>query len=421
MNSTIISKYFSILFILFSTNYILSQDYLIKNEDDWFYYDKGYLNDDWILLNDFSNWSSGKTPIGYGDKKNNTNISYGDNKKKKHITKYFKKKIYIKKLHLAYEFKIQRDDGALVYVNGKELFKDNMPNSTISNTTLALSTTKDKDEHIFFQHFFQGSIFKEGENTISVSIHQAYEYSSDCIFSLELIGHDNSEVLSFVLENKNKKNQELESKIKDLNSKFEYEKILLQKESLESVNFNLKVFLALTALLLILALFGYFFIIDNNRKRNKEINRKLNQIKAENIEKDKEMVILTTNLLHNKQYFKEIKADIKGIKTTEKSVIKNLINQIDNVLERDEDWNVLKQHFNAVHDNFYDKLIEKHPDISETELRHCMFIKLHMQTKEIARILLIDPRSVQTARYRIKKKMNLKEDEDLRDYLLSFS
>ena len=41
-----------------------------------------------------------------------------------------------------------------------------------------------------------------------------------------------------------------------------------------------------------------------------------------------------------------------------------------------------------------------------------------MQTKEISRILLIDPRSVQTARYRIKKKMSLDEDQDLREYLL---
>jgi DNA-binding CsgD family transcriptional regulator len=50
-----------------------------------------------------------------------------------------------------------------------------------------------------------------------------------------------------------------------------------------------------------------------------------------------------------------------------------------------------------------------------------MFIKLHLQTKEIAKILLIDPRSVQTARYRIKKKMNLDEDIDLRAYLLKIT
>jgi len=47
-----------------------------------------------------------------------------------------------------------------------------------------------------------------------------------------------------------------------------------------------------------------------------------------------------------------------------------------------------------------------------------MFIKTHLQTKEIARILLIDPRSVQTSRYLIKKKMGLEETIDLREYLL---
>ena len=130
-------------------------------------------------------------------------------------------------------------------------------------------------------------------------------------------------------------------------------------------------------------------------------------------------MMLTTNLLHNKQYFKEIKADIKGLKTEDKKTVKTIINQIDSVLERDEDWKTLTEHFNALHNNFYDKLIEKHPNITETELRHCMFIKLHMQTKEIARIFMIDPRSVQTARYRIKKKLNLEESENLRDYLLN--
>ena len=168
-----------------------------------------------------------------------------------------------------------------------------------------------------------------------------------------------------------------------------------------------------------LSLFGYYFIIDNSRKRRIIQREKIKELNLDIIKKDKELITLSTNLLHNKQYFKEIKADIKGIKTTEIAALKNITNQIDKVLERDEEWNTLKMHFNAVHDNFYDKLIALHPTITETELRHCMFIKLHLHTKEIARILLIDPRSVQTGRYRIKKKMNLGENEDLRDYLLN--
>ncbi|MDX6747799.1 hypothetical protein SHK09_13435 [Polaribacter sp. PL03] len=417
---TSLRNIFFLLFIFQGTTYF-SQDIIVKDQDFWHYYDNGYLENDWINLTDFSNWKKGKSPLGYGDKKNKTELNFGNNKKKKHITKYFKKKFLIDNKYVAYEFKLQRDDGAVVYVNGKELFRDNMPNSTINNTTIAINTVKGEDEHNFKQHFFDNSIFKNGENIISVSVHQSYEYSSDCIFSLEIIGHNNTDVLSFVVDNKNKTNKELEVKIKDLNSKFEYEKILLQKESIENTNYNLKVLVFLISILFIISLFANYFIIQNLKKKSLEKNMKLKNLNSEVLSKEKEMITLTTNLLHNKQYFKEIKADLKGIKTEEKTVIKEITSQIDHVLKRNEEWDTLKEHFNAVHDNFYDKLIEKHPSISETELRHCMFIKLHMQTKEIARILSIDPRSVQTGRYRIKKKMNLDEDEDLRNYLLNLS
>jgi DNA-binding CsgD family transcriptional regulator len=419
MNKFSIFKIISTLLLFFQINILFSQEIIIKNGDFWSYYDKGYLENDWVKPIDFSNWKTGKSPLGYGDTKIITKLSFGSDKKKKHIIKYFKKKIFIKNKSVAYEFRIQRDDGAVVYINGTEVFRDNMPNSTINNTTIATNTVQREEEHLFKQHFFDNSILKNGENIISVSIHQSYSTSSDCIFSLELIGHNNSDVLTFVVENKNKTNQELESKIKDLNAKFEYDKITLQKEGLQSTNYNLKVLVFLISILFIMALIGYYFILENSKKRAQEKNDKIISLNLDSINKDKEMISLSTNLLHHKQYFKEIKADLKGLKTSDKAIIKDIINQIDYVLDRDEDWGILKKHFNAVHDNFYDKLIAKHPTISETELRHCMFIKLHMQTKEISKILLIDPRSVQTARYRIKKKMNLNEDEDLRDYLLN--
>ena len=409
------------LIIFFQVLLLFSQDVLIQNEDSWHYYDNGYLENNWIKLNDFSKWEKGKSPLGYGDEINVTELNYGNNKEKKHITKYFKKKIFIDNKYVAYEIRIQRDDGAIVYINGIELFRDNMPKVTINNTTLALSTIQGEGEYEFTQHFFDNSLFKEGENILSVSIHQAYEDSSDCIFSLELIGHNNPEVLSLILDRKNKTNKDLEHKIKDLNAKFEYEKISLQNESIEGTNFNLKILIALISILFILSLIVSNFIIQNANKKDEKTKEKLTILNSKNLLQEKEMIILTTNLLHNKQYFKEIKADLKGIKTDEKAIIKDITKQIDYVLERDEDWDILKKHFNAVHDNFYDKLIAKHPSITETELRHCMFIKLHLQTKEIARILLIDPRSVQTGRYRIKKKMNLGENEDLRDYLLNFN
>ncbi|MEE9407922.1 MAG: hypothetical protein V3V28_07600 [Polaribacter sp.] len=263
-----------------------------------------------------------------------------------------------------------------------------------------------------------GNIFKEGENTISISVHQVSKKSSDCIFSIELIGHNSIEMLSVLAGNKDRTNKELEEQIKKLNSKFELEKVILQKESLSNTNYSLKTSLIIICFLFILALIGYYFIIENTKKKQKFSQEKIVKINKEKTEKDKENLTLTSNLLHNKQYFKEIKADVKGLKTEDKLAQKNIIKQIDYVLERDEEWESLKKHFNAVYNGFYDTLLNNHSNLSETELRHCMFIKLHLQTKEIARILLIDPRSVQTARYRIKKKMELEEETDLRDYLL---
>ena len=106
------------------------EDILIKNEETWYYYDKGPLNDDWVNEVDFIKWKTGTSPLGYGDDKNISELSYGEDKEQKHVTKYFAKKVFLKNTYLAYELKLQRDDGAVVYINGKELLRDNMPNNS---------------------------------------------------------------------------------------------------------------------------------------------------------------------------------------------------------------------------------------------------------------------------------------------------
>ncbi|MDT7832975.1 hypothetical protein RQM59_11325 [Flavobacteriaceae bacterium S356] len=407
------------ILILFYISFSFSQEKIILNGDDWHYYDKGYLDTDWYKEPVNSSWKIGKTPIGYGDRKVVTSINYGNDKENKHITKYFKKDIYIKRDFIAYEFKIQYDDGFVLYVNGEELYRENMPNGSVTNETLAVVRIQGREESEFKIKIFEPNIFKKGKNTISVGIHQNRASSSDCIFSLDLFGHTNPQILTLLVEDKNESNKILQHEIKKINSRFEREKLNIQNENLASANYSLKFLLFIISFLLILALIGYYFFVNNLRSKESKSLQELTQMKSLVFEKEKEMMITSTNLLHNKQYFKEIKADLKGLKTEDKASVKNIINQINLVLERDEEWNHLKEHFNTVFEGFYDRLLQKHSTLTETELRHCMFIKLHMQTKEISRILLIDPRSVQTARYRIKKKMNLDEDQDLREYLLN--
>ena len=180
----------------------------------------------------------------------------------------------------------------------------------------------------------------------------------------------------------------------------------------------LKFLLFLFSFLLIITISGSFFLFLKYKKNEESSNRKVQKLNESNLEKEKEMISFSTQLLHHKQYLKEIKAEISYLKTENTSAANSIIKDIDFIVEKNDEWQQLKLHFDAVYSGFYDELLTKHPTLSETELRHCMFIRLHMQTKEIARVLNIDPRSVQTARYRIKKKLDLDEDQDLRSFLI---
>ena len=415
-----VNKEFIFLLFFFLCFFSYSQQTIIKNGDEWNYFDNGYLENDWVKNQNNIRWKKGISPLGYGDSKIATTLSFGGDEENKELVKYFKKEIIIDTdAFIGYEIRLLRDDGAVIYVNGQELFRSNMQKATISKYTEAKKTIDGEDEDTYNIHVFDNSIFKKGKNVLLVSVHQVRPDSSDCIFSLELIGHESTSVLEKLLQDKETENSELLGKIKELNLKFDNEKILNQNELLKFSNGSLKISLFIVSVLFILALIAIYYIIENRKTQKKKFDEIILKKEQNCLEKDREMIYLSSKLLNNKQYFKEIKADLKGISTTDKATVKNIISDIDNLLASEEDWEVLKQHFNAVYDGFYDKLLKLHPELSETDLRHCVFIKLHMQTKEIARILLIDPRSVQTTRYRIKKKMDLDEDVDLRDYLLN--
>ena len=410
------------LLFLFASSTLFSQDKIISSGDSWEYYDEGYLDKNWVKrsLNNHT-WKSGITPIGYGDKKTTTKINFGKKPKDKDITKYFKKTFTLEDpiKYIAYELKIQRDDGIVLYLNGKEIYRNNMPKGKINGSTEAMHSIQSTAESVFHSKIIDSKEFTKGKNIFSVSIHQASPTSSDCIFNLELLGHNNPRVLSVLIEEKELTNYKLETQIKNLDYEFQIKNNIIQLELLKSNNENLKLSLFLLVFLLIITFVGSYLMVLKYRKNEENIRAKILNINKEVFNKDREMMTISTQLLHNKQYFKEIKSELKWINSENKSSINNLIQQIDFVIEKDDEWDQLKKHFETVYSGFYDTLINLHPTLTEIELRHCMFIKLHMQTKEIARVLNIDPRSVQASRYRIKKKMNLDEETDLRNYIIS--
>lgn len=86
-----------------------------------------------------SAWASGPATLGYGGNGESTVVSFGPDANNKYITTYFRRTFTVSDLTAfgSLLLRVRRDDGAVVYLNGVEVFRTNMPTGTITSTTLA--------------------------------------------------------------------------------------------------------------------------------------------------------------------------------------------------------------------------------------------------------------------------------------------
>jgi len=144
---------------------------------------------------DASGWASGPAQLGYGDGDEATVVSYRGDSGNKYITTYFRHSFDVEDASIlkSLTLRVLRDDGAVVYLNGTEVFRTNMPGGAIYYETLAASTVGGSDESEFFATAVDPSILDDGPNVLAVEIHQGAVTSSDISFDLELRGRERSD------------------------------------------------------------------------------------------------------------------------------------------------------------------------------------------------------------------------------------
>ena len=164
----------------------------------WKYLDNGQTPANWqVPVYNDSNlpWQSGLAELGYNtdntEPREATVIGYGGNTGAKYITSYFRHTFNVanKGVFTGLKLRLLRDDGAVVYLNGNEVIRSNMPSGTITTNTLAPVAVSGTDEAKFFE-FSLGNALVDGSNVIAVEVHQQAATSSDVSFNLELIGLD---------------------------------------------------------------------------------------------------------------------------------------------------------------------------------------------------------------------------------------
>ncbi len=165
---------------------------LVPMGAEWHFWDKGTLpGSTWMSANfDDGTWRKGAAQLGYGDDDVVTKVDFGPNSAGKYITTWFRSAFTVDNpaVFLSLTVGLVRDDGAVVYLNGKEVFRSNMPAGTVTPATLASATVSGTDESNIYEYDVDPAKLLSGRNVLAVELHQSAPDSSDLSFSLQVQG-----------------------------------------------------------------------------------------------------------------------------------------------------------------------------------------------------------------------------------------
>jgi len=144
--------------------------------------------------------------------------------------------------------------------------------------------------------------------------------------------------------------------------------------------------------------------------------------------KSQEMANLMINFTRKNEILMDIKKELGRISSAMKDnnpakakrMIITLNSSIDSNIASDDALKRFEEQFNIVHNNFIKKIREKHHDLSTNELKMCTYVKMGLSSKEIAPLLNLSTRGVETLRYRLRKKIGLERDESLTKYINTY-
>lgn len=163
---------------------------LVPSNSVWRFLDDGSdQGSSWSAMgfND-SVWRSGPARLGYGIGGEATLVSYGASSSAKHITTYFRRTFNVSDPAQYSNLLIQlvRDDGAIVCLNGVEVYRSNMPEGGVTSQTRAASDVTGSGSQKWYPRNVSPALLVAGENVVAVEIHQDAPSTPDLSFNLQL-------------------------------------------------------------------------------------------------------------------------------------------------------------------------------------------------------------------------------------------
>lgn len=224
-------------------------------------------------------------------------------------------------------------------------------------------------------------------------------------------------------------NDERANKIRQLKSEFEFER-KENEEKAKRRERELTYLLIGGGLLMSLIILGLLFYLQRNKVRNSLLEQAHLKLEKDNLEKDielkdKELTTSTMHLMQKNELIDHISDKLHKIKQTMDGESQQLIQRVITDLQSNLRPELLKEfefRFQQVHEEFYDVLNTRFPNLTPSERKLCAFLKLGMTTKEISAITHQNIKAIEIARTRLRKKLNLtNQDYNLVTFLTQLS
>ncbi|WP_426670557.1 ligand-binding sensor domain-containing protein [Mucilaginibacter sp. McL0603] len=147
------------------------------------------------------------------------------------------------------------------------------------------------------------------------------------------------------------------------------------------------------------------------------------QLQADLASKSRELANSAMNIVYKNELLQKISDEITQLKDSSgkklsEEQLRKIQKVIDDGMSDERDWNLFESSFNEAHESFFKKLKARHPDLVPNDLKLCAYLRMNMNSKEMASLLNISLRGVEIRRYRLRKKLNLEHDKNLVEFLM---
>lgn len=159
------------------------------------------------------------------------------------------------------------------------------------------------------------------------------------------------------------------------------------------------------------------FELEKANYENQLLRVKSEKLEQELEYKSKELTALALQIAQKNEVLNVLLQTIDNSQSLEITNVNSLRSHIVNSMNVGKSWEHFEKQFKLVHFDFIERLSRLYPNLSPGELKVCALMKINLTTKEMSNILCQSERSIETYRYRIRKKLHLSGDKNLVSYL----